>query len=429
MAMPGNLTVAERIVLHLLQHQKLIDSYDVPIDVSQDGIASALCISRAHVAIELKKLREGGDVVEKLAHIKKGKTKRKVYFLSENGELKAAKIKEYAVAEGIDLGPMMDVRRCRGPDLYASLSKENRPILVAACVFRRPFRREALPETSVALLPTDRNGMVEMPGALCKEVLALVPPEERRRRHSFAADYWLAEGEYRERLYHLIEAGRSKEAEMLLASRGTLLLRSADEDLLEIVSRIESPSERYAALVRQMQADTARIAGDYEYCFKVCAEMEGSQDRRERVEGLMIKGKALKDTGRLDEALASLTRAQSIGLHLDDVALECEMADVLLRSGRTDETIGLLDSLLRRERVSDPELIERAYFIIGTAYLRKGAANDALRYLSKSLAITKASDRRPWYKALAEGYAMAGMEDKANEFEAKANPPKKWGEA
>ena len=60
MAMPGNLTVAERIVLQLLQHQKLIDSYDVPLDVSQDGIASALCISRAQpVAVVLIACRIG----------------------------------------------------------------------------------------------------------------------------------------------------------------------------------------------------------------------------------------------------------------------------------------------------------------------------------------------------------------------------------
>jgi len=428
MAMPGNLTVAERIVLHLLQHQRSIDSYDVPLDISQDGIASALCISRAHVAIELKKLREGGDVVEKLAHIRKGKTKRKVYFLTENGELKAKKIREYAAAEGIDIGPMMDVRRCRGSDLHASLSKDNQSILIGACVFRKPFRREALPETSVALLPTDRGGMVELPAALRKEVVALVPPEELRRRQSFAADYWLAEGEYRERLYHLIEAGRSKEAEMLLSSKGTLLLQNADEDLLDIISRIESPSDRYAAKVRLVQAETARITDDYDYCFTICTEMEGSQDRRERFEGLLIKGKALKDTGRMEEALSALAGAESIGLHVDDAVLEIEMADVLLQSGRTDEAIDLLDSLLRQDKASDPEVIERAYFIIGTAYLRKGTPSEALRYLSKSLAITKASDRRPWYRALAEGYGMAGMQDKSREYEAKANPPKKWGE-
>jgi hypothetical protein len=53
--------------------------------------------------------------------------------------------------------------------------------------------------------------------------------------------------------------------------------------------------------------------------------------------------------------------------------------------------------------------------------------NEALRYLSKSLAITKAGDRRPWFRGLSDGYAKAGMEDKAKEYDVKANPPKKWG--
>jgi len=426
--MPSNLTVSERIVLHLLQHQKLQDSYDVPIDVSQDGIAASLCISRAHAAIELKKLKEAGEVVEKLAHIRKGKTKRKVYFLSRSGEEKASKIKQYAVSEGIDIGPLIDIRKCRGPDLWSSLSNENRTVLAAACVFRKPFRREALPGTSVALLPVDRSGMVEMPVPLRKEVLALIPAKEVRKWQSFAADYWLKEGEYRERLYHLLEAGREKEAEMLLASKGSLLLRDSDKDLLEIVSRIESPSDRYAAKVRQAQAETARIAGDHEYCFRMCAEMVSSQDRRERFEGLMIKGKALKDEGGLEEALDSLLSARSIGLHLDDAGLECEIAEVLLLSGHQEQTIDILDTLLRRERAKDPELIERAYYLIGMAHLKQGSASEALRYLSKSLAITKAADKKPWYRALADAYTQVGMEGKAKEFAAKTDPPKRWGE-
>jgi hypothetical protein len=59
----------------------------------------------------------------------------------------------------------------------------------------------------------------------------------------------------------------------------------------------------------------------------------------------------------------------------------------------------------------------------------QGMPNEPLRYLSKSLAITKAGDRRPWFRGLSDTYAKTGMEDKAKEYDAKANPPKKWGEA
>jgi hypothetical protein len=37
---------------------------------------------------------------------------------------------------------------------------------------------------------------------------------------------------------------------------------------------------------------------------------------------------------------------------------------------------------LRRERTNDRDLIERAYFTIGNAYLAKGMPNEALRYLT-----------------------------------------------
>lgn len=427
MAMPGTLTVAERILLHVSQYQKLKESYDVPFDVSQDGIAQALVISRAHAAVELKKLKEAGDMLERLAHIKKGKNKRKVYFLTPAGEEKAVRIRDCALREGIDVGPCVDVRRMRGSDLWNSLSEENRRVLATAVVFRRPFRREALPMTSVALLPVDRDGYVELPEALRMEVLSLLSNEQARVEHSFAADYWLDQGDYRERLYHLLKAGRSRESEMLVANRGGTLLLDADEDLLAIVSELESPSDRYAARVRLVQAECARLAGDREYCLRVCAEMIASQDMRERFEGLLIEGKALRDMGKLEDSLLSLDRAKGLGLHVQGSCVECEIADVMIRSGDYDGALSILHSVARAGGLGDPDNIERAYLLVGTAYLRKGMPSEALRYLSKSLAITKSADKTPWFKALAEAYSQAGMAEKAKEYEAKANPPKKWG--
>jgi hypothetical protein len=150
--MTGSLTVGERIVLQLAQFSKYIDSYDAPLDVSQDGIAAALRISRAHAAIELKKLKDGNEVIEKLVHIKRGKTKRKVYFLTPLGEGRGKRIRQFAESEGIDIQPFLDLKKCKGPELWAALDDQQRSVLAQACVFRRPFAREALPETSISLL-------------------------------------------------------------------------------------------------------------------------------------------------------------------------------------------------------------------------------------------------------------------------------------
>ncbi|MFW5914216.1 MAG: hypothetical protein ACOCSO_00325, partial [Thermoplasmatota archaeon] len=134
--MSSPLTVGERIVLHLSRFSRFQEDYDVPKDVSQDGIASALRISRAHAAIEVKKLKDGGEVRERLAHVKRGKSKRKVYFLTPKGEERAQDIREFAESEGIDITPLLDISRCSGEDLYPSLEPELRSVLAQACVFR-----------------------------------------------------------------------------------------------------------------------------------------------------------------------------------------------------------------------------------------------------------------------------------------------------
>ena len=66
--MPGT-TVGERIVVHLSGFLRHADAFEVPLEMTQDGIGSALGISRAHVALELKRLRVAGKVEERMAHV------------------------------------------------------------------------------------------------------------------------------------------------------------------------------------------------------------------------------------------------------------------------------------------------------------------------------------------------------------------------
>jgi len=93
--MGGQLTVSERIVFHLNNYVKFEDKYEVPFDVTQDGISQACAISRAHAAIELKKLKASGVVDEKLSHVRRGKSRRKVYSLTVQGKARAVEIVQY----------------------------------------------------------------------------------------------------------------------------------------------------------------------------------------------------------------------------------------------------------------------------------------------------------------------------------------------
>ena len=104
--MGGTLTVSERILYHLSNYVKYEDKYEVPFDVTQDGISQAISISRAHAAIELKKLRTAGAIDERLSHVRKGKSRRKAYFLTTSGKAVAATVVRYVKDNGID--PMVD---------------------------------------------------------------------------------------------------------------------------------------------------------------------------------------------------------------------------------------------------------------------------------------------------------------------------------
>jgi len=85
--MGGTLTVSERILYHLSNYVKYEDKFEVPFDVTQDGISQAISISRAHAAIELKKLKSAGTIEERLSHVKKGKSRRKAYSLTVAGKV------------------------------------------------------------------------------------------------------------------------------------------------------------------------------------------------------------------------------------------------------------------------------------------------------------------------------------------------------
>ena len=73
-----SVTVGERILVHLSGFLRHADSYECPVEMTQDGIANALLLSRAHVALELKRLKSTGKVQERMAHVANARSRRKV---------------------------------------------------------------------------------------------------------------------------------------------------------------------------------------------------------------------------------------------------------------------------------------------------------------------------------------------------------------
>jgi tetratricopeptide (TPR) repeat protein/DNA-binding MarR family transcriptional regulator len=116
-------TVGERILVHLSGFLRHTDAYECPIEMTQDGIAASLALSRAHVALELKRLKEAGRVVQRMAHVVNARTRRKVYDLTPAGQEIARRMREHAKARTVRWSGPDGVRDATGEEAIAALRR------------------------------------------------------------------------------------------------------------------------------------------------------------------------------------------------------------------------------------------------------------------------------------------------------------------
>ncbi len=101
-----NLTKQELIILHLDAHNRIPNVFDMPFSVTQDGIGCVLGLSRAHVSLELKKLKDKGLVGSIIAHTPRSFNKRNTYFLLPEGRKKADSLKAVLREKKVNIGEL-----------------------------------------------------------------------------------------------------------------------------------------------------------------------------------------------------------------------------------------------------------------------------------------------------------------------------------
>ena len=107
-------TKGELVILQLNRFgDKMFDRFDMPYGMTQDGIGTALCISRAHASIELKKLRNKGLVAVIQAHVMHRPKVMNVYILTSDGRRLALDLVKRAKENSLDLEEMFTVRPMR----------------------------------------------------------------------------------------------------------------------------------------------------------------------------------------------------------------------------------------------------------------------------------------------------------------------------
>lgn len=98
-------TVKEKILLHLRGYEDYIKKKSVPEDISQEGIADALNVSKGHVSKVIHRMKNSDKILfkEKVRHIDGLKRKRKVYFLTSKGFKKSEEIKNRLLNDEINI--------------------------------------------------------------------------------------------------------------------------------------------------------------------------------------------------------------------------------------------------------------------------------------------------------------------------------------
>ena len=104
----------------------------MPYDVTQDGIAIAVGITRAHVSIDLKRLYETGMVTNWRAHQKGQRAKRLVYSITDGGKARAEETAVKLRANGIDVDAIL--RRPENTVDWAALGASDRDAFGKVCV-------------------------------------------------------------------------------------------------------------------------------------------------------------------------------------------------------------------------------------------------------------------------------------------------------
>lgn len=281
-------TIGERLLLHLYRYRSLDQNeiYNIPWELTQDGIATTLCISRAHASLELKKLKNKNRVTEYQAHVKGGKVKRYVYYLNNDGLVAASDVQKKADDAGVDVKTLLDLK-CQDPTKAMDrMTAKDRRALGCACAFRVPVPLSIFQEHERSIIPSDASGRTVISKDVRERYLSAAPEDDRREWHSFAADQWLDnrvelsgydEGfRFTERTYHLLMAGRKMEACKYISANIYDLMYIDDREFLDALLTISAPPEKNVLDVLALTCEIAINVSDYKVARETAERLAGT---------------------------------------------------------------------------------------------------------------------------------------------------------
>lgn len=386
----ASLSVKQKTLIYLNKYKSFDPSntYNAPWELTQDGIANALCISRAHASIILSQLKNESKAEETMSHIKNGKTKRKAYYITPIGMEEAVKIIDYAVREEINIDSIIDAKRQDPVLLLDKLSESDRYALGCLCAFHTPMPASALPPIRNMSLPTDIDGNLNIDPVLRDKVLASAPDTERAEWHGYAANYWFDRkikhgSDYyeclHELLYQYVRSGRNRDACKLVSSELYYLINSIDDQLHDTVKDI--------ILVEKYAKDILMLK------ISICLEYDEIDECRRLIDELKVIDSDCASSYNFDMEMKLGNRAAAEAAISDsaerDPMAKIRRASLLRMDGKYDEARELLMSI--REIVGtdlDNFQLEK-YIELARIDAAEGHYDEAYQRLSKARATVK----------------------------------------
>jgi tetratricopeptide (TPR) repeat protein/DNA-binding PadR family transcriptional regulator len=120
-------SVEKRILLHLLNSQSTKHQYDVPIELTPNGIAEILGTNKTYIFTTIKKSLTKSYVKECVGWVKNKKKKQKYYILTDKGKVYSQKLKKDLSNQMVTIKLTKDTQKLmKIKNIIPYLNKENK---------------------------------------------------------------------------------------------------------------------------------------------------------------------------------------------------------------------------------------------------------------------------------------------------------------
>ena len=321
----SSISLHDKALTHLFRYRftRPEIEFGAPFEISQDGVATALRISRSHASIILKKMVDSGELEVTHSYVKSTSkpVKRMIYHVTEKGKSVYHEREEDLRSDGIDITKILDDSFDRD-----RLTDETMNFLGCMSVIRTTVFYSEL-DKRIPNVSCRPNGEAYIKDSVKHLILSESTDADRRLWHSLAADWCLDHHrKVSDRLFHLINAHRDREALCILKSEQTDVLmlgspdistaifilakRRKDIELMKIAARmaldskdLDKASEIAAAISSIRPSESINLKAEILFLRGLYADAIDILERKPKDwESEMLTGMCLYGLNRYDEA-------------------------------------------------------------------------------------------------------------------------------